>query len=650
MEGDFAQKIEVLIEELYSGLYQVLNIYLFGSRLHQCATQSSDYDYIVILEGPYFFGSKVHDDGIFNLNSYHRKHFQDLITENIVWAMMVNWLPQSCILKETHKFSENIRLPTLKRAILMDSSHNFAKAKRLWMEGDHKKAKKNIVHGLRWLMFGEQIIETGRIEDFTLGNNYWNEVTQDPAKEWGHYEAKFRPLYKTMMHKIRHEESKNLFEPSKDKNPLIYYIKKFGVESLSFDYSVCVSSQSVDNLGGNLVHITRDHSSPMDNPIVKLCSGVVLYVRELDCPAVSPFPTHKADDESFQFEVLSMPFEKFEDYDWERRKQLKIEGPIYKRLDGMLACLYFFNNSWNISTTLSSDGSEVYYYTQETLLQPTDIDTEKWKRNFKTVNQLKKWQVVDTHEGGLLLNSQMTSITFKHLFWTIWNNLNYQLPENKQFCYIFQLIHPLTVSVMKTVEVGDLVLIGIRNLVSMEELPIHMFAFSQYAWKALEPITLQWEELMNNITTSDPLQNPGYVYCSPENQRTNILNPQYAALKDLHPWNDKNKNWKLMLDLVRTNANYNFMDNFPEWMELFEEVEKEYGQFCEDVQRVYQSIRFADGSTYAKIANQEAYYGILFQIRKEGLLVDLIRPYLSNIRLQWLISIIRGWKQGRKRV
>lgn len=57
---------------------------------------------------------------------------------------------------------------------LMDSSHNFAKAKRLWIfDQDFRKAKKNIVHGLRWLLFTLQILNDGNISDFSAGNEYW---------------------------------------------------------------------------------------------------------------------------------------------------------------------------------------------------------------------------------------------------------------------------------------------------------------------------------------------------------------------------------------------------------------------------------------------------------------------------------------------
>ena len=50
---------------------------------------------------------------------------------------------------ETVPFQFNLRFINLRKAALQDGSHNLVKAKRLFLEGDIRKAKKNVVHGLR---------------------------------------------------------------------------------------------------------------------------------------------------------------------------------------------------------------------------------------------------------------------------------------------------------------------------------------------------------------------------------------------------------------------------------------------------------------------------------------------------------------------
>lgn len=96
---------------------------------------------------------------------YHLDYFNELLKENIVWAIMLYYIPPEFIFKENIKLDFKIRIPSLKKSstiktiflrlltmiiALMDASHNYAKAKRLWFANDLKKSKKNIVHGLRY--------------------------------------------------------------------------------------------------------------------------------------------------------------------------------------------------------------------------------------------------------------------------------------------------------------------------------------------------------------------------------------------------------------------------------------------------------------------------------------------------------------------
>ena len=59
------------------------------------------------------------------------------------------FLPKEFVWMETVPFQFNLRFINLRKAALQDGSHNLVKAKRLFLEGDIRKAKKNVVHGLR---------------------------------------------------------------------------------------------------------------------------------------------------------------------------------------------------------------------------------------------------------------------------------------------------------------------------------------------------------------------------------------------------------------------------------------------------------------------------------------------------------------------
>jgi len=165
--------------------------------------------------------------------------------------------------------------------------------------------------------------------------------------------------------------------------------------------------------------------------------------------------------------------------------------------------------------------------------------------------------------------------------------------------------------------------------------------------------SLQFNNLENLLQTCrqlDPTICAGFVLCDEKFNRTNILSPQFSALKELHPWNDKNRNFRLMIDLIRTNPSHHFLKNFPEWTTLYEETKTEFTNFCNFVQSIYNEIRYADGGHYARVANTHAFYGLLFQIRKEGCVADSIEKYVADIRLSWLLGMMKGWKEGRKRI
>lgn len=92
-----------------------------------------------------------------------------------------------------------LRKIDLRRAVTLDADHHISKAKRLWLregscaasallatelsdvarflpEGDIKRGKKNIFHGLRTLHYALQLLRTGSITNIYEANHYWTEV------------------------------------------------------------------------------------------------------------------------------------------------------------------------------------------------------------------------------------------------------------------------------------------------------------------------------------------------------------------------------------------------------------------------------------------------------------------------------------------
>jgi len=110
----------------------------------------------------------------------------------------------------------------------MKISHKaFGYANICYREGDPKKAKKNLVHSVRYLLLGIQLAEHGKIIDYTVANSHYNallndttttkiteEVEKEKEKEGNEWEP-LRRKYKKI-NKELHYELENLL-PNKKK-------------------------------------------------------------------------------------------------------------------------------------------------------------------------------------------------------------------------------------------------------------------------------------------------------------------------------------------------------------------------------------------------------------------------------------------------
>jgi len=62
-----------------------------------------------------------------------------------------------------------------------------------------RRSKKMLTHSLRYLHFGIQLAESGRIQDYMVANPYWEEMRPMTSLVWEDYERRFRPTYIHLM-------------------------------------------------------------------------------------------------------------------------------------------------------------------------------------------------------------------------------------------------------------------------------------------------------------------------------------------------------------------------------------------------------------------------------------------------------------------
>lgn len=148
--------------------------------------------------------------------------------------------------------------------------------------------------------------------------------------------------------------------------------------------------------------------SPMSNPVVQECRGIIL-------------------DESDNWRPVSYPFRKFFNYKEPNADKIDWESAhVFEKIDGSLLTLYHYDNKWHVASTGSPDAS------------------------------------------GMLEN-QRCSVA--ELFWEIWGELGYSFPKKTNMNYMFEMVSP-EMRVLVPYEKGQIHLIGARNLDTLQEVDL----------------------------------------------------------------------------------------------------------------------------------------------------------------------------------
>ena len=156
-----------------SGIHpsRVFNIYVFGSRVYGTDNKKSDWDVIMVANNSVEY-SEIRN-GLFNIHVYTPKKFQ----EDLDWHRINNfeclYAPDWAKLKEDIKFEFKYDVKKLRHASSHISSNSWVKAKKKIELGEYHIGVKSLFHSLRITMFSIQIVNSGKITDFTCANDIW---------------------------------------------------------------------------------------------------------------------------------------------------------------------------------------------------------------------------------------------------------------------------------------------------------------------------------------------------------------------------------------------------------------------------------------------------------------------------------------------
>ena len=187
-----------------SGLHpsRVFNVYLFGSRIYGTADQNSDWDVIMVANNS--VESTEIRRGLFNIHVYTPDKFQADLDWHRINNLECIFAPDWAKLKETIKFDFKLVIPKLRHSISHISSNSWVKAKKkIMVADDYKSGIKSLFHSIRIVMFGTQIVSTGRISDFECANYIWKNIMTKYNWTWKELDNEFREIHNKVLTEFR---------------------------------------------------------------------------------------------------------------------------------------------------------------------------------------------------------------------------------------------------------------------------------------------------------------------------------------------------------------------------------------------------------------------------------------------------------------
>lgn len=353
----------------------------------------------------------------------------------------------------------------------------------------------------------------------------------------------------------------------------------------------------------NLLQFKYDQiESPMHEPIVQQCRGMIL-------------------DSANNWEIVAWPFNKFFNYgeghaakiDWETAE-------VQEKLDGSLIIMYHYDGKWNVATSGTPDASG------------------------------------EVNGCG---------VTFAELFWRVWSESGYDLPEkvySPNVTYMFELMTPYNRVVVRhgenrIVEIGERWIRGCTEANAM---------FAEYGSGSMTEDgdechlpglggCVDWEgpiphipspvrsfplqsidDIQRTFEKMDPLQQEGYVVVDDNFNRVKVKHPGYVAIHHLRDGFGP----KRILELVRTGEVPEFLAHFPEWTDVFNEVKTRYDYLVQHLEMVYEANRHRETQKdFALWVKDEPCSGALFSLRAGK--VSSIKQWLAQVNIKSLMETLK---------
>lgn len=511
---------------------KVAAIYLRGSRGVGVGTEISDYDYVVVTLDEFSIDEIRVLKGKVDFTMFDLKGFQRQIEYNEIGTM-------ECIFSKPHLL--NIIDPKLSyklnKYFLLNSTLRVVKYRR----GRYKtsKERKNLFIATRYMAYAIELFYTETIKDIGCMNYIWYEKD----------ETKMEALYKEFKMKIKAEYNKILgikqLPKSDDESPLevVNQLRKLGLKQFCIEYKIDYRRHPQYP---HLVQFYYKSHAPITG-IVKVTRGIILNQNENWSVVAYPFNRFNIE---YQIEKID-PIKDFESYD------------IYRKYDGSLCILYWYDDKWHVASSITPDGS------------------------------------------ALLSKKGKNIISLKEAFWKLFNENKYEMPKDRDFTYMFELT--LKDHIVVTEESDQLIFLGMRNIKTFQETHFNKLELN---WKTPQKIEMSEKELLSLLMAANPREIEGVVLHNPETHfRIKLKTSGYHDIQTMYPLCVQIKiGWSNKFLLQRIYVP-DFLERCPEYKYVIKLLQFKLKKMFDHVIRIYETT---EPSTW----NKSIYKGLLYGLKR----------------------------------
>ncbi len=316
----------------------------------------------------------------------------------------------------------------------------------------------------------------------------------------------------------------------------------------------------------NLVQLKYNQlESPMSEKIVQECRGLIL-------------------DSSQDWEVIAYPMNKFFNYNEHKANFIDWSTAfVWDKVDGSLMFLYHYDKKFHVASSSLPDAS------------------------------------------GRVSRDPSNLITYKELFWQVWKELNYSLPKETNFTYVFELATPMN-QVIVPLKTNRIVYLAKRNIETFDEHPLT----DLNGWELPQrfPVT-SLNEAVDLCENLNPMSQEGFVVVDSKFNRVKMKSPQYVAISHLGLTEeeiidknlsleklDKHAQRRWMLKIIMTNECDEFLTYYPQYTKLYHEVKESYDYLLDNANQIYnENQHLEERAKFAKSLQGHPLMGVMFALR-----------------------------------